>query len=138
MARGGVTLVVVISVTMAFTLSFSFGLWQFLQRNVADPILGPLVRIGSLSFSEGQCETEYILWVIPSGEHRIVIADFVLENEGLTDGKATLVFTVDGQIVGDHTFYIAAGQDEAKTHRFHAGDCAGHTYSAYIGDVVRA
>ena len=138
MARIRGTLVIVISLSFAFTLSFSFGFWGFFQANVADPILDPRVEISSLGFSERECEPVYFLWFIPNGEHRIVVADLILANEGATDGRAVVVFTVDGAQVDDHAFYIAAGQEESKTYQFQAGDCDDHIYSAYLGDVVRA
>jgi len=105
--------------------------------NLAEPFFEPRVRIISQDFVEGQCQPEYFLW-IKTGEHRPVFASFSLSNDGVSSGRATIVFTADGREVARNDFFIGAGQTETKTHQFSVDGSESHQYSLYIDNVRRA
>ena len=105
---------------------------------VAEPFLEPHVRIISQNFVEGEIQPEYFLWIFKTGEHKPVFAEFSLSNDGVSDGRATIVFTADGREVARNDFFVGAGQTETKTHQFSVNGNESHQYSLYIDDVSRA
>jgi len=119
-----------IVITTAVTVAIGgLGAWAIVGA-ITGPILEPRVQMTSLEFSPGTCEGDYVLW-FRAGEHRTVMATFVLTNEGLSAGEATVYFTLDGAKVDEAKFSIGAGQMETKTWRFRVDDCRGHLYGAY-------
>jgi len=126
-------MVVKIVIVISVTLVLGVGAWS-LVASVTAPILEPKVKITEMHFSPGSCQGEYFLFW-RTGEHRMVQATFSLSNTGLSAGEAAVVFTVDGAKIDQADFFIGAGQAEGKTWQFTVGDCAGHEYGAYLGDV---
>lgn len=90
-------------------------------------------------FSPGACQTDYTLWIFPTGSHTMVTANFTLRNTGLANGKVTITFTEDGAGVSpSQDFFIGAGKTALMSAQFRIDGCGLHQYGAYISNVQTA
>lgn len=123
---------VIITISFAVTVAVTVVLGAYALKTLIAPVLAPRVELLTPQFSDGPCQTNYVLWVIPWGQDHTVTATFVLKNTGLTDGHVKVAFTSDGGRVGEADFFIGAGQTEQRAGQFQVNNCEQHGYWAQI------
>lgn len=128
--------VIVIGVSVVVGLSMWAAL-AGLAANIGNTVLAPRVELLTFESASGACQTSY-WWIFPTGQYTLLTANLTLRNTGLTNGRATIVFTEDGSKAGQQDFFVGAGGTSKVSAQFQVGDCASHQYGAYIGGVQAA
>ncbi len=135
---GGEKLVVAkVVIVISLTVVAGLTLWAVLgglAGDIGHTILAPRVELLSFDPAPGACQTSY-WWIFPTGQYTLVSANLTLKNSGLSNGKATIVFTEDGSKVSQQDFFVSAGETVTAGAQFQVGDCDLHQYGAYIGNV---
>ncbi len=130
---------VIIPITVVVTVSVVvWGIVPLLQADLLAPVVGPKVELVNAQFTDGPCQTNYVLWVIPWGQYHTVTANLTLRNDGFTDGQATVGFATDGAGSGQSDFLVVRGQTVQVAGQFRVNDCGTHQYSAQIDSVKQA
>lgn len=133
-------MVVKLVITVGFVVTISVAVvvgGLSLASYLASTALAPHVKLSSLQFSGGACQTDYFLFW-QTGQHRLVSVNFTLSNDGLSKAKVSVAFTVDGATSSKQDFFIERGQSAWMTAQFQVNDCAPHHYWAQMTDVQAA
>ncbi len=133
--------VIAIGVTVSVTAVLAFSAWSLLAPiagNIGHIIYQPNIKIVGQSYYPGACQTDYFLWIIPTGQHMYVEANLTLENTGNAPGLATVSFSADGaSVTGDpSSFLVQAGQATTQVASLRVNDCGAHNYFAQISAVT--
>src|SRR5947209_8277723 len=95
-------IVIAVGVTVSVTAVVAFSAWSLLQPLASDfgyIIYQPNIKIADQTYYPGACQTDYFLWIIPTGHHMYVQANLTLVNTGNAPGRASISFSVDGASV---------------------------------------
>jgi len=134
-------IVIAIGVSVSVTAVVAFSAWTLLAPLAGDVghiIYQPNLQIVGQSYAPGACQQDYVLWIIPWGQHRYVQANLTLANTGNAPGRATVAFTANGQTISSDPsdFLVQAGQTTTQVASLRVSDCDAHDYYAQISTVV--